>query len=150
MPDSTILDNTTLQGVPLGPWLDCVNRSIRQKVGRDARNLQIGHSYLMEKDRPITEFARFAQVLQDEIIPLLEEYCYEDYSALADILGNGLVDKANQVLRRDLFEDSHRADLIQALLEPYPEIATSRQAVASETRAEESAEEAEADDEKER
>jgi len=104
----------------------------------------------MEKDRPITEFARFAQVLQDEIIPLLEEYCYEDYSALADILGNGLVDKANQVLRRDLFEDSHRADLIQALLEPYPEIATSRQAVASETRAEESAEEAEADDEKER
>ena len=58
MPDSAILGDTSLQGVPLGPWLDSVNRSIRQKVGRDARNLQIGHSYLMEKDRPIGEFTR--------------------------------------------------------------------------------------------
>ena len=135
MPDSTILGNTSLQGVPLGPWLDCINRSIRQRVGRDARNLQIGHSYLMEKDRPIGEFSRFAQVLQDEIVPLLEEYCYEDYSALAEILGNGLVDATNQFVRQELFEDSRRADLIQALLEPYPEIATSRQAIASETQA---------------
>ncbi len=134
MPDSAILGDTTLQGVPLAPWLDCINRSIRQRVGRDARNLQIGHSYLMEKDRPIGEFTRFVQVLQDEIIPLLEKYCYEDYSAMAEILGNGLVDPANQVVRQELFEDSRRADLIQALLEPYPEIATSRQAVASETR----------------
>ena len=150
MPDSAILGDTSLQGVPLGPWLDSVNRSIRQKVGRDARNLQIGHSYLMEKDRPIGEFTRFVQVLQDEIIPLLEEYCYEDYSTMADILGNGLVDAANQVVRQELFEDSRRADLVQALLEPYPEIATSRQAVASETRSEtEAMGEAEADNEKE-
>ena len=150
MPDSTILDNTSLQGVPLGPWLDCVNRSIRQRVGRDARNLQIGHSYLMEKDRPIGEFTRFVQILQDEIIPLLEEYCYEDYAAMADILGNGLVDTVNQIIRRELFEDSRRADLIQALLEPYPEISTSRQAVASETLTEtELKDETEADDGKE-
>ena len=64
MPDSAILDNTNLQGVPFRPWLDCVNRSIRQRVGRDARNLQIGHSYLMEKDRPIGEFTRFVQILR--------------------------------------------------------------------------------------
>ncbi len=63
-----------------------------RRVGRDARNLQIGHSYLMEKDRPIGEFTRFVQVLQDEIIPLLEEYCYEDFSTMADILGNGGMD----------------------------------------------------------
>ena len=68
---------------------------------------------------------------------------------MADILGSGLVDAANQVVRRELFEDSHRSDLIQALLEPYPEIATSRQAVASETRSDSEPLE-EADDEKER
>jgi 5-methylcytosine-specific restriction protein B len=69
---------------------------------------------------------------------------------MADILGNGLVDAANQVVRQELFEDSRRADLVQALLEPYPEIATSRQAVASETRSEtEAMGEAEADNEKE-
>ncbi len=150
LPDSTILDSTSLQGVPLGRWLDSVNRSIRQRVGRDARNLQIGHSYLMDKDRPIGEFSRFVQVLQDEIIPLLEEYCYEDYSVMAEILGNGLVDTANQVVRQELFEDSRRADLVQALLEPYPEITTSRQALASDTRTEtEAIEEGESDEEKE-
>jgi 5-methylcytosine-specific restriction protein B len=150
MPDSSILDNTSLQGVPLGRWLDSVNRSIRQRVGRDARNLQIGHSYLMEKDRPIGEFTRFVQILQDEIIPLLEEYCYEDYSAMADILGDDLVDTENQVVRQELFEDSRRADLVQALLKPYHEIAASRQAVASETQIEtEAKDEAETDNERE-
>ena len=53
-------------------------------------------------------------------IPLLEEYCYEDYAAMADILGNGLVDTVNQIIRQELFEDSRRADLIQALFEAYP------------------------------
>ena len=150
MPDSAILDDTTLQGVPLGRWLDSVNRSIRERVGRDARNLQIGHSYLMEKDRPIVEFTRFVQVLQDDIIPLFEEYCYEDYSVMAEILGDDLVDTANQVVRQELFEDSRRADLVQALLKPYPDIAASRQALASETRTEtEETEEAEADSGKE-
>jgi len=150
MPDPAILGDTSLQGVPLGPWLDYVNRSIRKRVGRDARNLQIGHSYLMEKGQPIGEFTRFVQVLRDEIIPLLEEYCYEDYSVMADILGNSLVDRANQVIHQELFEDSRRADLVLALLEPYPDIGASRQAVAAETRTEtEAMDEAEADNEKE-
>jgi 5-methylcytosine-specific restriction protein B len=135
MPDPRLLDDMTIQGVPLGPWLDLVNRNIRQKVGRDARNLQIGHSYLMDGERPISEFSRFAQVLQDEIIPLLEEYCYEDYPALAEILGTGLVDAINQRIREELFEDARRDDLVQALLQPYPEIATSRQAIASDVQA---------------
>jgi len=133
MPEPEILNASILRGIPLGPWLDAVNRRIRQKVGRDARNLQIGHSYLMEGDRPLAEFARFVQVLQDEIIPLLEEYCYEDYSSLAEILGTGLVDVMNQSIRSELFEDARRDDLVQALLEPYPEITTSRPAVASES-----------------
>jgi 5-methylcytosine-specific restriction protein B len=133
MPEPQILSNIVLQGIPLGPWLDAVNQRIRQKVGRDARNLQIGHSYLMEGERPLADFPRFAQVLQDEIIPLLEEYCYEDYSSLAEILGTGLVDVTNQAVRNELFDDARRDDLVQALLEPYPEIATSRQAVASES-----------------
>ena len=135
MPDVAILNTANLQGLPLGPWLECINRSVRQKVGRDARNLQIGHSYLLDGERPIAEFSRFVQVLRDEIIPLLEDYCYEDYAALGEILGTGLVDTANQAIRTELFEDSSRADLVQALMQAYPEMATSRQAVASEAAA---------------
>jgi 5-methylcytosine-specific restriction enzyme B len=135
MPDAALLNTANLQGLPLGPWLECINRSVRQKVGRDARNLQIGHSYLLDGERPLAEFSRFVQVLRDEIIPLLEDYCYEDYAALGDILGTGLVDTVNQAIRSELFEDSNRADLVQALMQAYPEMATSRQAVASEAAA---------------
>jgi 5-methylcytosine-specific restriction protein B len=150
MPDATLLDNISLQGIALGRWLDCINRSIRLKLGRDARNLQIGHSYFMEKDRPLADFGRFVEVLQDEIIPLLEEYCYEDYTLMGEILGKGLVDTANQVIREELFEDSRRPDLIQALLAPYPDIETSRQAVTTESQiASEGTDEAEPEDDKE-
>ncbi len=135
MPDVAVLNTASLEGLPLGPWLECINRSVRQKVGRDARNLQIGHSYLLDGEHPIAEFSRFVQVLRDEIIPLLEDYCYEDYAALGDILGTGLVDTVNQAIRSELFEDSNRADLVQALMQAYPEMATSRQAVASEAAA---------------
>ena len=55
MPDSSVLGDTVVGGIPLGPWLDALNLSIVDHVGQDARNLQIGHSYLMEGGHPITE-----------------------------------------------------------------------------------------------
>jgi len=61
-------------------------------------------------------------------VPLLEEYCYEDYSALAQILGSGLVDEAAQRIRQELFSPGKRAELVQALLEPAPDIVTASSA----------------------
>ena len=58
------------------------------------------------------------------LVPLLEEYCYEDYGALARILGPGLVDEAGQRIREELFASGKRAELVQALLEPAPDIVT--------------------------
>ncbi len=132
MPDSSILGNATIAGIPLGPWLDSLNRMICNHIGRDSRNLQIGHSYLLEKGRAISEFSKLSSVIQEDIIPLLEEYCYEDYSTLEKILGKGLVDIQNQNIRHELFEESRRDELIQALLAPYPEISTSFQILESE------------------
>lgn len=123
MPDPSSLGATLLDGIPLAAWLEALNQRILASVGRDARNLQIGHAYLMENGRPIGDFARFARVLQEDILPLLEEYCYEDYEALEKILGRSLVDRQNQRLRRELFEPSRKDELIQALLSP--EITTS-------------------------
>jgi 5-methylcytosine-specific restriction enzyme B len=58
-------------------------------------------------------------------IPLLEEYCYEDYDALEKILGKGLVDREKQNIHHELFDENRKDDLVQALLEPSPEITTS-------------------------
>jgi 5-methylcytosine-specific restriction protein B len=63
-------------------------------------------------------------VLAEDLVPLLEEYCYEDYGALARILGPGLVDEAGQRIREELFAPAKRPELVQALLEPAPEIVT--------------------------
>jgi len=132
MPDSTILGNAVVGGIPLAPWLDALNRRICEYIGRDARNLQIGHAYLLEGERPVGDMGRFARIVHDDIVPLLEEYCYEDYAALSKILGKGLVDESDQRIRHELFDAGRQDELIAALLAPCPEIVTLAQAVTSE------------------
>ncbi len=101
---------------------------------RDARNLQIGHSYLLEKERPVGDFATFAKILREDILPLLEEYCYENYVTLEKILGPGMVDLLKQQIRQELFDPANRDIMIQALLAPAPEITTLPQALSSEAK----------------
>jgi 5-methylcytosine-specific restriction protein B len=132
MPDASVLSGTSAGGVPLGPWLAALNDRLRTHLGRDARNLQVGHAYLLEDGRPVTDFAQFVRVLAEDLVPLLEEYCYEDYGALARILGPGLVDEAGQRIREELFAPGKRAELVQALLEPAPDIVTTAAAATPE------------------
>jgi len=74
MPDIDVLGDAAIGGIPLGPWLKALNERICEYVGRDARNLQIGHSYLLEDEHPLGEYAMFVRVVQEDILPLLEEY----------------------------------------------------------------------------
>jgi 5-methylcytosine-specific restriction protein B len=145
MPDSSTLAGTiTGEAIPLGQWLDALNYRIRGHIGKDARNLQIGHAYLMDDNgKPVADFAKFSRILAEDIIPLLEEYCYEDYSALTEILGGAMVDGERQRVREELFLPAHRQDLIQALLAPTPELSTTIEAVAQLTPTPESEDEPE-------
>lgn len=141
MPDILILGAASAGGsIPLGGWLAALNNRLRIHLGRDARNLQIGHAYLLEGGHPVTDFGRFVQILAEDLVPLLEEYCYEDYGALAQILGSGLVDVAGQRIRKELFSPSKRAELVQALVEPAPDIVTASAAINASEEPEETAE----------
>jgi 5-methylcytosine-specific restriction enzyme B len=135
MPDASVLGGASVGGIPLGRWLDALNARIREHAGRDARNLQIGHSYLLEAGKPIEQLSRFAEVLRDELVPLLEEYAYEDYPTLGKILGPGLVDMQHQRIRDEVFDPAHHDALIQHLLELNPELTTTPEAVSSEASA---------------
>lgn len=137
MPDASILRGHSVGGVPLAPWLDALNERVRRHVGRNARHLQVGHSYLMEGGRPVRDMAALRLALRDDILPLLEEYCYEDFQALQDILGEGLVDLENGRLRWELFEDEPETDLIAALLAPCPDITATTDALESDLEDEE-------------
>ena len=113
MPDSSQLGERRVGRLALAAWLDALNARLRRHLKRDARNLQIGHAYLLTQ--PITSVAEFGRVLRDDIIPLLEEYCYDDFATLKDILGGALVDADAGRLREELFEPNREDDLIQAL-----------------------------------
>ena len=129
MPDMTVFGGASVDGkIPLGPWLSALNDRIRGELGRDGRNLQIGHAYLLEGKKPVTELSRFVRILSEDIIPLIEEYCYEDYDALSKIIGGKLVDAEKQRIREELFTPAHRDELVQALLEPTPDISTGSEA----------------------
>jgi 5-methylcytosine-specific restriction protein B len=140
MPNSVLLDSVVIgEKLPLGPWLDALNGRILKNIGRDARNLQIGHAYFLEQGRPVSDLAAFSRILRDDIVPLLEEYCYDEYASLAKILGPSLVDESAQRVRTELFEPGQYDVLISALLEPSPDLLTSQRATATIAQAEESA-----------
>ena len=125
MPEPSLLEGTVVaDSIPLDGWLAALNRRILECIGRDARNLQIGHAYLLEDGRPVGDFAAFVRILAEDIVPLLEEYCYEDYDTLKEILGAGLVDQQRRRIRRELFRADQRETLIQAILTPTPELTT--------------------------
>jgi 5-methylcytosine-specific restriction protein B len=132
MPDAGVLKDSAIEGITLKAWLDALNKRIREHVGRDARNLQIGHSYLMHGGIPLKDLPTLKRALRDDIIPLLEEYCYEDYGTLGNILGDQLVDVAAARIRHELFDDGREDDLVQGLLTPFAEISTSSEALATE------------------
>ncbi|HVC97177.1 MAG TPA: AAA family ATPase [Pirellulales bacterium] len=144
MPDSSVLGAAVVGGIPLAAWLDALNERICEHIGRDARNLQVGHSYLLEAGRSISDFATFARVLREDIIPLLEEYCYEDHESLARILGPGLIDVNRQRIRDELF-DSPGDGLRDALLGPCPDLATTAAVVTALAAADDGVDETDAD-----
>ena len=87
-------------------------------------HLLVLHAYFMEKGMPIKDFDKLRKVIQEDIIPLLEEYCYGEYNTIAKIIGSSFVNVEKQEINYELFETVNKSDLISALLEPNTEIAT--------------------------
>lgn len=127
MPDYATLGTTVIGGLPLGAWLADLNQRVRSVGGGDARNRQVGHSFLLDRGEAITGVDQLVAVLRDDIVPLLEEYCYDDFAQLADLLGPTLVDTQGQRVRRELFDVGRATELVAALMRP--EISTAAAAV---------------------
>jgi 5-methylcytosine-specific restriction protein B len=125
MPDYSLFDGITIGGLPLGLWLQDLNRRIVEHVGKDARNLQIGHAYFMHKGSPIKDLERLRKIVAEDVLPLLEEYCYGDYATVAQIIGRRFVDVERQRIEQAIFQKENELEFITALLEPNPTLATS-------------------------
>ena len=86
-PDSSLFEGITV-GVPKGgtiplrTWFAELNRKLENALKEsrhDVEHILIGHSFFL----PLASLDsdRFKQIIQNEILPLIQEYCYEDKTA---------------------------------------------------------------------
>jgi 5-methylcytosine-specific restriction protein B len=105
MPDLTLLEGAQIDNLDLAQFLEFLNRKIASREGREK---QIGHAFLMDENGPLTDPVEFARRFQQDIVPLLQEYCYDDYNELADYLGNALIDRDTQSLDDEILKNPER------------------------------------------
>lgn len=101
MPDYEILDDELVEGVCLGQLLRTMNERIEYLYDREHT---LGHAFFMpvtEQESEQERFALLGSVFKDKIIPLLEEYFFEDWEKIRLVLGdNQKKDKALQFVKR--------------------------------------------------
>ncbi|MGW0467970.1 McrB family protein [Streptomyces sp. NPDC003027] len=96
LPDSGPLLGRRVGELHLADFLDELNRRIRTHLDREK---QIGHAFFLPDGEAVSTPAEFAAVIRGEILPLLQEYAYDDYTLLAAFLGEELVDPVAHTLR---------------------------------------------------
>lgn len=84
MPDTDILKNVTVEGVEIAPILKKINERITFLYDREHT---IGHAFFIKLiDSP--DINTLGSIFEKSIIPLLQEYFYEDYQKIQLILGD--------------------------------------------------------------
>jgi hypothetical protein len=75
-----------VEGVPLGPVLDTINRRLEYLLDRDHA---IGHAFFMGEGG--ASRAAIDDTMRFKIIPLLQEYFFEDWGRIHAVLGEGFI-----------------------------------------------------------
>lgn len=84
-PDSTRL-NEDVEGVPLRRVLETINERLEYLLDRDHA---IGHAFFMGDGGGSLE--AIDRTMRSKVIPLLQEYFFEDWGRIRAVLGNGFV-----------------------------------------------------------
>jgi 5-methylcytosine-specific restriction protein B len=112
MPDTELFSGIRIGPLAVDSFLAELNKRITRRFGREK---QIGHSFFIDGVAPIEDADVFANRFRREVLPLLQEYCFDDYAGLTALLGSKLVDEENQELRHERINDSDL--LLEALVE---------------------------------
>lgn len=84
LPDAGALANVVVDGIPMDALLSTMNRRIEVLLGRD---YMLGHAYFMGlKIAPSLE--TLADVFRRQVLPLLQEYFFEDWQKIAWVLND--------------------------------------------------------------
>ena len=84
LPNAKVLANISIEDLSISELLTRMNKRIAVLYDREH---MIGHAYFMPlKDNPTIE--TMAEIFSNNIIPLLQEYFYEDYEKIRLVLGD--------------------------------------------------------------
>jgi 5-methylcytosine-specific restriction protein B len=97
-PDAELLRDVTVSSLNMAELLITLNKRIEILLDREHT---IGHSYLLPlKDSPTMD--NLASIFENKIIPLLQEYFYDDYEKICLVLGdNQKSDDSAGIIVRD-------------------------------------------------
>lgn len=105
-PDPGRLDDIELEGVNVGQLLAAINGRIELLLDRDHR---VGHAYFMRLETA-TDLADLSAIFANSILPLLQEYFFDDWRRISLVLNDHRKDDAadrffirRETLGEDLF-----------------------------------------------
>ncbi|WP_165786938.1 McrB family protein [Aliarcobacter cryaerophilus] len=109
MPNSSLLQNFEVDGIKIDNLLETINKRVEYLYDRDHT---IGHAYFMSLENLETKEDKKAElenIFRNKIIPLLQEYFYDDWEKVRLVLGDGFVEKIevkSDIFDEDLIKDS--------------------------------------------
>ncbi|MCL2054267.1 MAG: AAA family ATPase [Oscillospiraceae bacterium] len=95
LPNPDLLEGVVVEGIDIRQLMSKINKRVEILVDRDHT---IGHAYYMQlRSRPT--LAVLAHIFKNAIIPLLQEYFYDDYEKIRLVLGDTNKDENEQFVR---------------------------------------------------
>lgn len=84
MPDSGVLDGVEVEGISVSGLLTTLNRRIEVLFDREHT---LGHAFFTPL-RQSPSIQTLGEIFRDKVIPLLQEYFYDDYEKICLVLGD--------------------------------------------------------------
>jgi 5-methylcytosine-specific restriction protein B len=98
MPQPDLLSDFEVKGINIKAMLEKINKRVEYLYDRDHT---IGHAYFMSlKENP--SLGELENIFRNKIIPLLQEYFYDDWEKILMVLGDGFVQKSE--IKSDIFD----------------------------------------------
>ena len=92
MPDANVLKDIFVEDISISDMLTRMNKRISVLYDREHT---IGHAYFVPlRDNPTVE--QLGEIFENAIVPLLQEYFYEDYEKIRLVLGDNQKDNKDE------------------------------------------------------
>ena len=123
-PRPDVLKNQKIGPVDLTILLERMNERMESLLGREH---MLGHAYFMQDGEPISDEESFSRVIMNKVLPQLQEYFFDDYEQIQNILGNEVIEKERLATLPDSYANREvyrikkleQDELIQAIAVEY-------------------------------